>query len=327
MIHGGVLERFLGKYYTVPFLCMLIDNQFVVSSILNDSAAAVIRIRKGDVIKEVNGEDVFRRFKRLKPYVISSNIDNKAMTFAASFLFRGTDSLFAVKKERHNKVIFDTIQLSQQTLVEVVPGDAWKILKDSIGYVDMGALKKEQVHDMMQELMPTKGIIFDIRNYPNNTWSVIVNFLSKKPFIMSKVTYPDLDYPGLFLYHKPIIYGKENKESYTGKVVLLVNESSVSHAEYSAMGLQAACSAVTIGNTTAGKDGDINNRFWLPGGYISRFSGLGIYYPDGTVTQRKGIKIDIKARPSIRGLQEGRDELIERALTYFHSINKTPAGN
>ncbi|HTM93488.1 MAG TPA: S41 family peptidase, partial [Flavisolibacter sp.] len=110
-----------------------------------------------------------------------------------------------------------------------------------------------------------------------------------------------------------------------GKVVLLVDESTVSHAEYSAMGLQAATHTITIGNTTAGQNGDISERFWLPGGVFSRFSGLGIRYFDGTPMQRRGIKIDIRVRPTIKGLQDGRDEVLETAIKYL--FQRPNAGN
>jgi hypothetical protein len=44
------------------------------------------------------------------------------------------------------------------------------------------------------------------------------------------------------------------------------------------------------------------------------FSGLGIYYPDNTNTQRVGVKIDIQVKPTIKGIKEGRDEVMEKAL-------------
>ncbi len=42
-------------------------------------------------------------------------------------------------------------------------------------------------------------------------------------------------------------------------------------------------------------------------------SGIGIYYPDGTETQRKGVKIDVVVNPTIKGIKAGRDELLEKA--------------
>jgi C-terminal processing protease CtpA/Prc len=89
---------------------------------------------------------------------------------------------------------------------------------------------------------------------------------------------------------------------------------SKSHAEYSAMGLQEATKTITIGSATAGADGDPVDFITLPGGLKTRFSGLGVYYTDGTVAQKKGVKIDIICRPTINGVQQGKDELLEKAV-------------
>ena len=43
-------------------------------------------------------------------------------------------------------------------------------------------------------------------------------------------------------------------------------------------------------------------------------SGLGVFYPDKRPTQRVGIIPDIEVKPTIAGIQAGRDELLERAL-------------
>jgi hypothetical protein len=42
--------------------------------------------------------------------------------------------------------------------------------------------------------------------------------------------------------------------------------------------------------------------------------GLAIFYPDGTPTQRVGIRVDVLVRPTIRGIAERRDEVIEAAI-------------
>ena len=52
----------------------------------------------------------------------------------------------------------------------------------------------------------------------------------------------------------------------------------------------------------------------LPGGVCSFFSSIGIYYPDGTETQRVGIIPDIYVWSTVKGIKDGRDELLEKAL-------------
>ena len=43
-------------------------------------------------------------------------------------------------------------------------------------------------------------------------------------------------------------------------------------------------------------------------------SGIGVFYPDKTPTQRVGIVPDIFVAPTIDGIRECRDEVMEAAL-------------
>jgi C-terminal processing protease CtpA/Prc len=102
---------------------------------------------------------------------------------------------------------------------------------------------------------------------------------------------------------------------YSGQVVTLVDEATQSQAEYDAMTLRAA-GATIIGSTTAGADGDVTSLS-LPVEFISQFSGIGIFYPDKTATQRVGIVPDIVVTPTIAGIQAGRDEVLEAAIAFI----------
>jgi len=107
--------------------------------------------------------------------------------------------------------------------------------------------------------------------------------------------------------------GKKNKAYYRGKILVLVNELTQSQAEFTSMAFQVAPDVIVVGSTTAGADGDVT-RFYLPGGIRVKFSGIGIYYPDGTETQRAGIIPDIEIRQTIEGILKGKDEQLEKAI-------------
>jgi C-terminal processing protease CtpA/Prc len=107
--------------------------------------------------------------------------------------------------------------------------------------------------------------------------------------------------------------GKKNADAYKGKVIILVNEETISRAEFTAMALKAVPSAVVIGSTTLAADGDVS-FISLPGGITTLMTGIGVYYPDRGETQRIGILPDILSRPGIRELQEGRDIVLEKAI-------------
>lgn len=75
---------------------------------------------------------------------------------------------------------------------------------------------------------------------------------------------------------------------------------------------------ITIGSQSAGADGNIS-KFTLPRGVLGAFSGLGWYYPDGWVVNRQGVKIDHEVRPTLEGVREGRDEVLETALNLIEA--------
>ena len=166
---------------------------------------------------------------------------------------------------------------------------------------------------MMDEFKDTKGIIIDIRNYP----STFVPFLlgtyfvdSPTPFV--KFTKGSVECPGEFTFGSQLVIAKSS-HPYTGKLVVLVNELSQSQAEYTAMAFRAGANSTVIGSTTAGADGNVSS-INLPGGMRTMISGIGVYYPNGDETQRVGIVPDIEVHPTIAGIKDGRDELVEKAV-------------
>ena len=79
------------------------------------------------------------------------------------------------------------------------------------------------------------------------------------------------------------------------------------------MAFRAGDKTTIIGSTTAGADGNVSS-INLPGGLSTMISGIGVQYPDGSETQRIGIVPDIEVKPTIKGITEGRDEVLEKAI-------------
>lgn len=104
---------------------------------------------------------------------------------------------------------------------------------------------------------------------------------------------------------------------YDHQLVVLVDESTQSQAEYTAMALRAAPRAKVVGSTTAGADGNVS-RLSLPGGMWTFISGLGVYYPDRRPTQCVGIVPDVTVRSTVDGIRRGGDEVLEAALKLIH---------
>jgi len=135
-----------------------------------------------------------------------------------------------------------------------------------------------------------------------------------KPFV--KFTKGNLMKPGNFSFTPNLSVGGNDNGTYQGKVAILINEETQSQAEYTTMAFQTSPNNKVFGSTTAGADGNIS-AIILPGKIRTMISGIGVYYPDGTETQRVGIVPDVEVKPTIKGLTEGKDEVLEKALEWI----------
>ena len=166
----------------------------------------------------------------------------------------------------------------------------------------------------MEEVLKTKGLVIDFRCYPSAfIVFTLSEYLLPEPKSFVKFTNGSIESPGVFTMTKTLQVGKVNPDHYKGKVVIIINETTQSSAEYHTMAFRTAPGAKVIGSTTAGADGNVS-RIVLPGGIETMISGIGVYYPDGTETQRIGIVPDLEVKPTIKGIREGRDELLEKAI-------------
>lgn len=122
--------------------------------------------------------------------------------------------------------------------------------------------------------------------------------------------------PGNFIINQKATAGNENPDYFKGKVAILVNEETMSNGEMCSMGFRKASRSAVIGSTTSGADGNICS-IYLAGGYRFVYTGLGAYYPEWELCQRKGVKIDIPVSPTPSEIKDGKDVWIEKAIDYI----------
>src|SRR5262245_6149685 len=111
-----------------------------------------------------------------------------------------------------------------------------------------------------------------------------------------------------------------DKPRYRGKVVMLINEQAVSQAEHTCLHFSAATDVTFIGSPTNGANGDVTNLV-LPGNIVVRFSGHNVRHADGRQLQRVGITPHLYVEPTIAGIRQQRDEVLEAAVQY---LQRTP---
>jgi hypothetical protein len=176
----------------------------------------------------------------------------------------------------------------------------------------MASVKGEDIEDIFESFETKKAIIIDLRNYPAFIYYRFSRYLNSEKRDFSTTYSPDINYPSRFVL-KDNLKTNGSKKAFKGKIILLVNEDSMSRSEFTAMAFQTADNVITVGNQTAGADGDVVVFEYL-GGFRTAISGNGIEYPDGSESQRKGVKIDFEVKPTINGLKKGQDEILEKAI-------------
>jgi carboxyl-terminal processing protease len=318
--HAGLATKYTNRYFGnkwAPFKFKIIDNKAIVTGYYDDSLCIKNDIRYGDVFLKVGGQPVGDIIEARSKYIGASNDAAKIRNCYYAIFNGQTDSVNATY-ERNGLIAGKTINRYpfkdyKYDRTKDNKNDTCKILDGNIGYVNLGLLQRKKTKGCLNKLKDTKAIIFDVRNYPNGTMYQIAKFLNTERRPFAKFTIPDVSYPGVYHFTPPYLCGRKNKNAYQGKVILLFNEETQSHAEFTLMALQTASNVIGIGSQTAGADGNIS-MIIFPGNYKTYMSGLGVYYPDGRETQRIGIVPDIEIKPTIEGLKTKKDEVLEKAI-------------
>ncbi|TDD78839.1 S41 family peptidase [Flavobacterium caseinilyticum] len=299
----------------LPVKISNIDNKAVVSGFYNDSLAIINNLKLGDILLNIDDVDIRKETEKKSKYIAGSNANIKIRQTYYEIL-HGKNSTVTLTIERNNQI--KKIPVSRYNFDDFKYWDnltavKTKSINEKIGYVNMARIKGEDVSELFKSFENKKTIIIDLRNYPASIYKLLSKHLNSEKRDFSTVYSPNMDYPGMFRYKENLQTGIKNSKNFKGKVILLVNDESISKAEFTAMAIQTADNVITIGNQTAGADGNVV-VFEYIGGYRTAISGLGILYPDKTETQRKGVKIDIEIKPTIEGLKQGRDEILEKAI-------------
>jgi C-terminal processing protease CtpA/Prc len=307
-----------------------IENKAVVFDYYDSLLGAKTGLKKGDVLLSINNKNIDEIIQEKLPYTSASNYPTKLREIARNLL-RTQDTVLNIKYSRNDSIKMAKISSYPKPIVDIHKkyqhkDTCFKIITQGnslifspIGYIYPGTIKNSYLRDIMSDIKDTKGLIVDLRCYPSEfIIFTLSKYLMPEETSIVKWSATTLTEPGIFYFTEGQKVGTKNKEFYKGKVVIIINESTQSQAEYTAMALRAAPKTTVIGSTTAGADGNVST-FYLPGGLETAFSGLGVYYPDGTETQRVGIVPDIEIHPTIKGIREGRDELLDKAIEIIQS--------
>lgn len=300
-----------------------IGGKIVISAIADADKNNAGCLQPGDVVLSMDGISIEDRINNCKKYLSLSNDDRFALSFRYYLL--GTDKDTAkieVLREEETLMLDVKCEESKQQLSGQQPSGL--IENGRIGYINPSKLAAGDIDKLMEEFKETKGLIVDLRYYPTDfiVYS-LAEYLVPSPVPFVRFGFCNQFSPGEFTLAEANTSGRgsmgepEDKQLYTGKVVILMDETSQSQSEFTVMSLRNAPDAVVLGSPSVGTDGDIVT-FALPGDLTTSMTGLSVYNPDGTPTQRVGLEPDVYFVPTIEQIESGTDALLDEAVALIN---------
>ena len=309
--HTSIYCKYLPSYWgkkVIAFTIKKSGDYFIINNLYQSQE----NLRIGDTISSINGIILLEKYRYLKSIIQCSNeisTENKVLQY---LLFVNENDV-EIKKINNNALIktttltFDEVNNIINTNKISLPPI---ILNDTSIYIDLTTIKEKELDSILyiiteQKIGLNKKIIFDLRGYPKYTNNIYTLSKYIKPSYKPFAVFYQNNYckVGEFYFdsveNNKYKYDKKNEHKYNS-IIVLVNNRTISHAEYVCMLLQSNPATKVIGEKTSGANGNVTT-LTLPFGIKVNFSSIGVYYPNYIDTpQGNGIKSICEAPHSLK---------------------------
>ncbi len=233
-------------------------------------------------------------------------------------LFKNTEA--AITLERNGQVISTTVRCGR---VRSFPFEHPRMQQlsgsspaDAVWYVDMAQVSVADIEEKIADLSLAKGVIFDLRGYPNDNGKIL-EYLTDAPLQSMRWNIPHIVYPDQERVQGSDTNGRwqlvPKKPRIKGKVVFLAGNGTYSQGESILNIVEEYRLGEIIGGASAGANGNII-MFPLVGSGVITWTGMKVTKHDGSQHHLVGIKPNLPAVRTLKGVREGRDEVVEAAL-------------
>lgn len=300
----------------------IIDDKFVITRIDQDSAAEYAGLKTGYILEKVNGVSMRDLLFRVDVYNNKSSAVRRYLPFqiVTGFLNGEKDSVVTINytdeadqsKEiniRRERLKAETITLSRsmperQLIFETRP------ISEKVGYIRFnyfGIPIIEKFCNAVEQFKEKDAIVVDLRG---NFGGVIATLVGLGGMLTEKQI--DLG-TSVYKYNSERLIAESKAKNFKGKLVFLVDNQTVSAAEVFAASVQDAKRAFVVGENTAGEA--------LPSVAVDLPTGAVMQYPianykssRGRFLEGTGVVPDFPVTLSRKGLLQGKDEQLEKAL-------------
>src|SRR5690554_5220535 len=301
------------EYYTPPINWEWIEGKLVITQIKEEG----LGIQIGDIVTKVNNQFSEDYFKEINSRISAGTqgwLNYRAQSVS---LFGEKDEQLVLEVNNKNIVLNRDKQYAYgETDIDIQKND-YKLLPDGIYYLNLSKIEMDTIASLFPQLQQAKGIICDLRGYPNGNHGFISHLLKKKDTSKAWMRVPEIIYPDHIKVSGYENHGweLEPKKPYLGdkKVVFLIDGRSISYAESYMSFIEGYQLATIVGQPTAGTNGNVN-PFTILGNFTISWTGMKVVKHDGSQHHAIGVLPDIYVNKSIEGVKLGKDEFLEKAV-------------
>ncbi|OGD24646.1 MAG: hypothetical protein A2Y69_01850 [Candidatus Aminicenantes bacterium RBG_13_59_9] len=307
--HGGVYHALQQKLGTPPFRVEWIEGKAVVTASRDES------FKRGDVVTAVDGRKAAEIIRDDEEF-LSGSAQWKRVKATNQFAIGPAGTKSSAKLQRGGEVLEVAFERAAQPPVSVAPAlPPIETLKNGVYYVDLSRAPWQDISSRIKELAEARGVVFDLRGYPNGNHQVLCHLLREPDKSSAWMKVPLVVLPD----REGWTYQEMGWNLITmiphigGRVVFLTDGRAISYSESFLSFVEHYKLGEIVGEPTAGANGNVNPLI-LPGGYSVSWTGMKVVKHDGSQHHTIGILPTVPCRRTLAGVVSGRDELLEKAL-------------
>lgn len=311
--HGGVGNPNASHGRPLPLLWDWIENQLVITYVTSG-----VDLKAGDVVLKIDGKPAADALGEIEELVSAATMQWRRRVGLRRLLATNRDhvELEVRSLDGRMRTLMVKPVVLQQPLRESRPETVAEI-RPGIMYVDIVRLTDDGFRAALPRLQEAKGIVFDFRGYPRSIRPqtlfphIIATPVTSAQWHVPIIRFPDranvmFDRGGEWYITPKTPYLEAKKAFITDGRAISYAESCLGIIEHYKLG-------EIVGGPTAGTNGNVN-PFALPGGYRVTWTGMRVLKHDGSQHHGVGIRPTVPVSRTIKGVAEGKDELLERAI-------------
>jgi C-terminal processing protease CtpA/Prc len=312
--HGGVYNSSENMTHWLPVIFEWIEDRLVITDVAADRAAG---LKPGDIVLKIDGKDADKTLSEAEMLISGATPQWQRYIALRRLRSGGKDEVvrLEVRSAGGSPRMVELRRDAQSVELKEKRPEKTAEIKQGIFYLDLDRINDEDFNALLPKLEKANGIIFDLRGYPKVS-AVVISHLIDKPVESARWLVPIVTLPD----QKGVEFNTNSRWSLDpiaprlrARIAFITDGRAISYAETYMGIIEAYKLASIVGETTAGTNGNIN-PVTLPGGYRVVWTGMKVLKHDGSQHHGIGIRPTIPSSRTIKGVAEGRDEQLEKAI-------------